>query len=298
MSCFVISARSGARAAGGRRGLTMSLAALAVVVTAAVPATADWNPGDPFKMHFPQLPDPNGWDILFVGPANEVADDWQCTETGPVSDLHFWYSVQGDGTSTISSVTANIYSNNPAPPAPFSTPSTLLWSGTFTGQQLVSRPYGTGTQGFADPKLGAGGWTPADHVNYYQLNITGIENAFVQTQGTIYWLGLNVGITGTSPIGWKTSLDAYEDTAVFLQVPPPPQQWSPLIAPPSQPQNMAFVVTPEPTGAGLTLAGLAGLAGLARWRRTRGGPTPAGRESSPPGGGSPAGRGRACGPGS
>lgn len=295
MSCFVISARSGARAAGGRRGVAVSLATLILAITAAVPAAADWDPGDPSKMHFPQLPDPNGWDILFVGPANEVADDWQCTETGPVSDLHFWYSVQGDGTSTISSVTATIYSDNPSPPAPFSTPAMTLWSGTFTGQQLVSRPYGTGSQGFADPKLGTGGWTPADHVNYYQLNITGIESPFVQTQGTIYWLGLNVGITGTAPIGWKTSINAFNDDAVYLS---PPPVWAELVTPSLQSLHMAFVVTPEPTGVGLTLAGLAGLAGLARWRRTRGGPTPAGRESSPPGGGSPAGREQACGPGS
>jgi len=26
-------------------------------------AFADWAPGDPHKMHFPQEPDPYGWDV-------------------------------------------------------------------------------------------------------------------------------------------------------------------------------------------------------------------------------------------
>ena len=264
MFCFASLTRPTALAAGEHRGIAVWLPALVVAVTLATNARADWNPGDPYKMHFPQLPNPNGWDILFVGPANEVADDWQCTESGPVTDLHFWYSIQGDGTSTISSVTANIYSDNPSPPAPFSTPATLLWSGTFASQQFVTRLSGSGNQGFANPKLGTGGWTPADHVNYYQLNITGIENPFVQTQGTIYWLGLNVAISGTSPIGWKTAINQFQDDAVYLLS--PPSLWNELISPSFDSLDMAFVVTPEPTGVALAVAGVVGLAGLARRR--------------------------------
>jgi hypothetical protein len=42
----------------------------------------DWDPGDDFKMHFPQLPDPLGWDIVFYPNSSwELADDWLCTET-------------------------------------------------------------------------------------------------------------------------------------------------------------------------------------------------------------------------
>ena len=65
-------------------------------------AWADWDPGDPFKMHFPQLPDltVDGLDVM-AGPALHplippggpferfLADDWQCTESGPVTGLHF-----------------------------------------------------------------------------------------------------------------------------------------------------------------------------------------------------------------
>jgi hypothetical protein len=43
------------------------------------------------KMHFPQLPDLEGWDVYAVYPKT-LADDWQCSETGEVLDIHFWGS--------------------------------------------------------------------------------------------------------------------------------------------------------------------------------------------------------------
>ena len=42
-------------------------------------AVADWNEGDGHKMHYPQLPDPNGWDVDFHDWM--LADDWQCSES-------------------------------------------------------------------------------------------------------------------------------------------------------------------------------------------------------------------------
>ena len=43
-------------------------------------ALADWSPNDGHKMHFPQIPDIDGWDVAF----NDwwLADDWKCQETG------------------------------------------------------------------------------------------------------------------------------------------------------------------------------------------------------------------------
>jgi hypothetical protein len=51
-------------------------------------AIADWEPSDGHKMHFPQMPDPVGWDVNFHD--FYLADDWRCSETGPVTDIHFW----------------------------------------------------------------------------------------------------------------------------------------------------------------------------------------------------------------
>ena len=61
---------------------------MAVVILLSVVgvANAHWNLGDGHKMHFPQLPDPNGWDVYAtssdVNLPVVVADDWRCSETG------------------------------------------------------------------------------------------------------------------------------------------------------------------------------------------------------------------------
>ena len=64
------------------------------IVVMVSPVLADWDPGDDYKMHYPQLPDPYGWDVSFTnGP---LGDDWKCTQTGPVDDIHMWVSFRGD----------------------------------------------------------------------------------------------------------------------------------------------------------------------------------------------------------
>ena len=53
-------------------------------------ALAHWNPDDGHKMHYPQLPDPHGWDVCLRLMA--VADDFKCRTTGPITAIHFWAS--------------------------------------------------------------------------------------------------------------------------------------------------------------------------------------------------------------
>lgn len=224
----------------------------------------DWKPGDSFKMHFPQLPDPQGWDIEFVTAQHEVADDWLCTETGPVSDIHFWYSVAQDKPTQIGTVTAIIYKDVPVggepTPLPYSHPGQELWRRTFDASQFkVIDPFGTGTQGFADPQQsGSIGWQPNDHHLFKQINIVDIQNPFEQQQGTIYWLGLYVNWEGTqSPAGWKTSLEHFQDDAVYRTL---QGTWAELISPAGVSLDMAFVITtiPEPATVLLLLLGTCG----------------------------------------
>ncbi len=54
----------------------------------------DLLPEDGHKMHFPQLPDEDGWDVNATQP-QVLADDWTCSQTGWVKDIHFWGSWQG-----------------------------------------------------------------------------------------------------------------------------------------------------------------------------------------------------------
>ncbi|MGH8015191.1 MAG: hypothetical protein ACREBV_03275, partial [Candidatus Zixiibacteriota bacterium] len=86
-----------------------------------------WRPGDRHKMHFPQLPDVNGWDVQSTQPV-VLGDDWRCSETGWVKDIHFWGSWQHGVQGQILSFNVKIFSDVPSGPAePFSHPGNLLW---------------------------------------------------------------------------------------------------------------------------------------------------------------------------
>jgi hypothetical protein len=243
-------------------------AVLAAAAFLIAPARADWNPGDSYKMHFPQLPNPVGWDVA-VGtvsppPPAAVADDWQCTETGPVSDIHIWFSMRGDAQPNPSLMAFTIWSDIPQAGSNFSHPGTLLWNQVFSPTDYTIRPYGSGDQGYYDPNNGI--VLPNDHFTTWQLNLSITNNAFVQQQGDIYWLGVNFQPTW-GDVGWKTSLDHFNDDAVWWDF--AGQSWrdlrDPLIG---QSMDMAFVITtvPEPGSVALLLVG-AGIFGLRRLRR-------------------------------
>ncbi|MBI5864973.1 MAG: hypothetical protein HZB38_10800 [Planctomycetes bacterium] len=222
---------------------------------------ADWNPGDPYKMHYPQMPDPQGWDVNMTFP-KVLADDWRCTETGPVTDIHFWFSIEQDRTDVLAallaagSVHASIHADVPADPTnPFSHPGQLLWSREFSPGAFTIRPYGQGPQGWYDPNTGEA--RRPDHFQYFQANIENIFDPFHQDLGTIYWLDLSIvlppGVSGR--VGWKTSLDHFNDDAVWTDSGLP--DWHELRDPFTQESlDMAFVITPEPASAALLLGGL------------------------------------------
>jgi len=125
---------------------------------------ADWDPGDPYKMHYPQMPDPQGWDVYAVAP-KVLADDWMCNATGPVSDVHLWGSWRQDFIGKIVNVHLSIHSNLlPDTQIPFSRPGDLLWERDFGRDQFSIRPYGTGEQGWYNPNIPA--WNRPDHSMY------------------------------------------------------------------------------------------------------------------------------------
>ena len=63
-------------------------------ILAASGLMADWDPQDGHKMHYPQLPDPKGWDVCLRPMA--IADDFMCRQSGPITDIHFWVSWKDD----------------------------------------------------------------------------------------------------------------------------------------------------------------------------------------------------------
>ena len=254
-----------------------ALLLIGALIFLAAPTMADWDRNDPYKMHYPQMPDPDGWDVNISLDGDRVADDWKCSETGPVNDVHFWGSWRHDDVAILKAVYVGIWDNEPKPAAGgFSRPRTLLWDHWFQEDEFIVRDPDSGQQGWYDPPEA---WPPGDHKLFFQVNITKIQDilapkgkdAFVQTAGEIYWLELGADVAGAEEVafGWKTSLDEFEDIAVYRGA---DGAWEPLFIPGTTNErlDMAFVITPEPgTVAMLIGAGLMGLLAYARRRRKR-----------------------------
>jgi hypothetical protein len=241
--------------------LTVVVAMVLVAMGTTVPAWADWDPLNPVdveavKMHFPQQPNPTGWDIEILTSQHECADDWVCDETGPVTDVHFWISWAQDDVSftQIEQVIVAIYDNDTSGPYP--KPGTPLWARTFGQAEFTMVAYGSGLQGFSDPQQPT--WVPNDHNLYQQINIKGITEPFVQQQGTTYWLAIFVNWSTTwDPVGWKTADTSlypvpytgahYGGVAVYRDL---SGVWQQLIDPFAQGEaallDFAFVITSSP----------------------------------------------------
>ena len=264
-----------------RKSRTAAVGALLAVTLVAPVAHADWNVGYAYKMHFPQLPDTIGYDVNFTAPWS-VADDWRCSDTGPVSDIHFWFSSRGDSlnlqlplTVQMTNIRVSIYSDVPqSPNDPFSHPGTLLWQRDFAPDQVKIRQTGKGSQYWYDPANGA--VVQNDHHKIYQCNITKITDPFYQKRGHIYWLVVSISTPAPEyQLGWKSSDQSqyppgytglsFLDDAVWS---PPAGGWHDIHYPTGPQQgksmDMAFVITgfrkvfnhkmhfpqyPDPTGA-------------------------------------------------
>lgn len=220
-------------------------------------ATADWRLGDSHKMHYPQMPDPTGWDVDVV--TDYVWDDFKCAQTGPITDIHFWISYQQDVQIPISEIWTEIWTDVPAgedpnPDVPWSHPGNMLWRGTFDPSQFIIAPPDQGDQGWVAPNTTEPIWAFSDHDLYYQVNIPFIDRPFLQEVGSIYWLGIHIIPAGTpqTGIGWKTSVDHFNDDAVYYF-----GGWKELTDPQSgESIDMAFVITPEPATLAVMAIGM------------------------------------------
>jgi len=205
----------------------------------ASPTFAHWDPGDGHKMHYPQLPDPAGWDVYAEAPL-VLADDWLCTGSGPVSDVHFWGSWMNDVVGNVLSIHLSIHSDDRS--GQFSKPGELLWQRDFGVGEFTMRTYASAPQGWYNPLTG--GYILDDHEVTWQYNVENIPDPFVQREGEIYWLDISMNYFGCE-WGWKTSLDHFEDDAVWGEL--PDAQWQELLDPlTGESLDMAFVITPEP----------------------------------------------------
>jgi hypothetical protein len=232
---------------------TACILAFGAAIFLAAPAGGDWDETDPHKMHWPQMPDPFGWDVDVTW-GWTLADDWECSQSGFVDDVHFWYSWLDDVPSPITQIHVSIHSNIPADPndpGSFSMPGSLLWARDFFQGEFTTRLWAD--DGDQDFMMAGGDWIDDNHKNIYQCNITDIFDPFFQFENQIYWLDLSIMYADPSAhIGWKTCLseDYFMDDAVYWDG----NGWAEILDPlTSESLHMSFVITPEPT----TLAFLA-----------------------------------------
>ena len=204
-----------------RKRVTLVVALSIAFGVLAMPASAHWEPGDDYKMHYPQLPDTTGWAIgaRWGGVYPTLGDDWECTESGWVKEIHFWGAWQKDSVATEFELVFSIWSNNPGPP---SKPQQVLWE-VFVdyvggeGLDVVEYVMDQPLEGYYDPILDE--IYENDHKKYYQYTLTlDPDDWFWQEAGTIYWLVIETPTVDPQHcLGWKTSRSPhFMDNSVVL----------------------------------------------------------------------------------
>jgi hypothetical protein len=193
------------------------------------PAAADWPNGNRTK--WVQFPDPKGLDVLAAQPPAVqgplpliIADDFECRNPGPITDIHIWASWLGDNATPNSPIpiTLSIWTDVPTNAANlFSHPGSLLWHQTFLPTQYKVRAVQTANETFWDPAPPPKGTVLGpDHI-IYQYNFIPTDPFFQQgsdSNPVTYWLAVSAG-TNTQAFGWKTTAtNHWKDDAVWGHV--------------------------------------------------------------------------------
>ncbi|MBN1508558.1 MAG: hypothetical protein JW955_17040 [Sedimentisphaerales bacterium] len=182
----------------------------------------DWRPGAPHKMHWPQLPDLGFTGIDISLEQATLADDFRCTATGPVRDIHIWGSFRDDvlpkeGPDSLT-FEISIHSDVPASGKRWSLPGDRLWTRTFKPGEYTVRRVHNGPEDWYDPARGL--YVPQNHRYAFQYNFCIDRDPFTQREGSIYWLAVTESsATGNYSFGWKTAVreSRWNDDAVYDQ---------------------------------------------------------------------------------
>ncbi len=215
----------------------------------------DWEDGDPHKMHWPQTPDLRSTGIDVDLSATSLADDFQCAEDGPITDLHFWGSFLDDVTPSLGvdslRFMVSIYSDRPADNLiAWSRPGELLWRKEIAPYTYDVRQMGGNLKhAWFDPVSKS--YETANHDRVYQYNICldDAEDLFVQRRGQIYWVEIEEipAQDARYVFGWSTAEQRlqFRDSAVWRH---PSFGWLPISYPDThsyqgKPLDLSLVVT-------------------------------------------------------
>jgi hypothetical protein len=221
---------------------------------------AHWDPTDPAKwVQFPDL-EQTGIDVN-ASYWWTLADDFECTQTGEVTSVHIWGSwlndYMPDMDPTLVDFILSFHADIPADQSPtgYSMPGDVIWYGTFTSGTYTVQPWAENIrEGWMEPPDDY--IFPADTV-CWQYNFDIPDGSFFQEgmpdNPVVYWLNVKaIPYDGNAFFGWKSSVDHWNDDAVFVQADEPyVGDWFELRYPPGHPwQNqsvdLAFVIVGEP----------------------------------------------------
>ena len=197
-----------------------------------------------------QLPNvPTGFDVNASG-VRTLADDFLCTNSGPITDIHLWGSWLNDAADPTAVFTLTIWSDVPVLPGnTVSHPGTNLWSQTFGPGQYSMCFYTNASEQFYDVDPAGFHLLGNSTKLYYLCFFPDPANLFTQrgtsSAPTNYWLSVNAQTqTGAQfDFGWKTSITNYNDAAVWGSG-TLPAGWTPMTDPASGNKvNMAFKIT-------------------------------------------------------
>ncbi len=172
-----------------------------------------------------------------------LADDFECRQYGAITNIVVWGSWLGDyppyGDPNAVSFTLSLHADIPASESPTGTsmPGAPLWVRTFDSQVFRVAVEQEGLQeGWYDPQTGF--YNPQGDTVCFRYTFPIVPGeAFVQTgrvdRPVVYWLDVQaVHSDGGARFGWKTSRQAWNDTAVWsIGYEPGPFSWNRLLYP-------------------------------------------------------------------
>ncbi|RLB67293.1 MAG: hypothetical protein DRH04_08190 [Deltaproteobacteria bacterium] len=176
-------------------------------------ATAMTTPARAGELKWHQPPDmQSGVNIESVDPEPAVADDWQCRDPRPVTEVYFWGSYLGWRESEpeavappgVEAFVVRIYTDVPQgedPQYPYSHPPGYLL-------------YEVRVENFSEQYVGSIQHPDQTYEHKFQYSLV-LAEPFIQEEGTVYWISIAAVMPEGSafPWGWETSYLDWNDDA-------------------------------------------------------------------------------------
>jgi hypothetical protein len=186
--------------------------------------------------------DQNGVNVYDITP-KVLGDDFLCSLTGPITDIHIWGSWLNDQIGTLQNVFVSFWSDIPATNDVYSRPGVQLWSTNFAASDYTFQFWTNSNEYFFDPNQNA--IVGQDSIVLRYNFCIDPARAFIQTNGVTYWLVIQAQ-SQSGTFGWKSATTKCFDNAVWGDTPGP--LWQELRYPPGhglagQGFDLAFELT-------------------------------------------------------